>query len=272
MSQITASYIEHMGSDLTVANAARVSFNKASDWEYSSSIAPIYSGAEHQGVNDRGHYWLPERDAKLIRFLATGYRTGEWQELRNSVRECRNGNELDAILKGFKNKAQHWAPFAHPHVSLRVDMPIFLARQMVKHQIGGVWSEVSRRYVSDAPEFWFPETFHSRPVDVKQGSGDEITDYEFCRETAQRSAERATAAYQALLAEGVAPEEARIVLPQNTMTTVVWTGSLLFWARVCNQRLDSHAQLAAQELAHQIAEIIRPLFPVSWKELVKWYE
>ena len=101
-----------------------------------------------------------------------------------------------------------------------------------------------------------------------QGSGDAVQNQAFCSGTARRVTSQAEAAYQTLLAEGVAPEEARIVLPHNLMTTVVWTGSLLFWARVCNQRLDSHAQLAAQELAKKIAAIVQPLFPVSWKELV----
>ena len=147
-------------------------------------------------------------------------------------------------------------------------MPIFLARQMVKHQIGGTWSELSRRYVDDGLEFWLPSEWHSRPDDVKQGSGDLAASQDFCISTAERITAQAHAAYTALRAEGVAPEEARIVLPHNLMTTVVWTGSLLFWTRVCNQRLDSHAQLAAQELAKHIEAIIQPRFPVSWAELV----
>ena len=266
---IHTALLDHMGSDLTVVNAARVSFDKESDWDYSSTDTPTYHGAVCQGRDQKGFRWLHKKDVNLIRFLATGYRSKEWDELRDDVRSCDDDTFADAILHKHKNKAQHWAPFAHPQVSIRVTMPVFLARQMVKHQVGGVWSEVSRRYVSELPEYWVPERWHTRPEDVKQGSGNDLDEsaQRVCDEVLVRHTKRADAAYQTLLAEGVAPEEARIVLPLNTMTTVVWTGSLLFWARVCNQRLDGHAQLAAQELAHQISAAIQPLFPVSWEAL-----
>lgn len=265
---ITAQYMDHMGSDLSVVNAARASFGKESTWDYGPPT-------EHLGYNNEVHYRqekiLKPADAKLIRFLARGYRTLEWDELIEELRQYGRDSDYDNLeraLLEFKNKAQHWAPFAHPHVQIRVTMPIFLARQMVKHQVGGTWSEVSRRYVSDDPRFWFPDVWHTRPDDVKQGSGEPVTDQRVCDAFAYRVTAQAEAAYRALLTEGVAPEEARIVLPHNLMTTVVWTGSLLFWARVCNQRLDSHAQLAAQELAKKISAIVQPYFPVSWKELV----
>ena len=268
---ITTALLDSMGSDLTVVNAARVSTDSQSFWDYSTTAAPIYPGAVQQGFNERGqHRWLPERDANLIRFLATGYRSKDWDELRDEVRSCEDDTHADSILTKHKNKAQHWAPFAHAQVSLRLTMPIFLARQMVKHQIGGVWSEVSRRYVKSLPEYWMPDRWHSRPEDVKQGSGESLPNpiQSGCDSVLHLHTKRADAAYQTLMAEGVAPEEARIVLPLNTMTTVVWTGSLMFWARVCNQRLDGQAQLAAQELAKQISATIQPLFPVSWLHLV----
>ena len=253
--QISATYLDHMGSDLTVVNAARASFDKESEWD-----------------EDLAGRVLKPADAKLIRFLARGYRTTEWDALIEELRQYgRDGeyDDLERALLAVKNKAQHWAPFARPHVSIRAEMPIFLARQMVKHQVGGVWSEMSRRYVSDEPEFWFPEVWHTRPEDIKQGSDGLVENQAMARSHAQGAVIRALYAYTDMLELGVAPEEARIVLPQNTMTTVVWTGSLLFWARVCNQRLDGHAQLAAQELAKKIADIVQPLFPVSWKELVR---
>ena len=273
--QIKAEYLDHMGSDLMVVNAARTSFGKESTWDYGPPT-------EHLGYNNEVHYRqekvLNPADSNLIRYLATGYRTKEWDELLGEIAEIVISNaghdvagmksELTALLYAYKRRAQHWAPFAHPHLSLRMKLPMFLARQFVKHQIGGVWSEESRRYISDEPGVWFPDEWHTRPDDVKQGSGGAVQNQAFCSGTARRVTSQAEAAYQTLLAEGVAPEEARIVLPHNLMTTVVWTGSLLFWARVCNQRLDSHAQLAAQELAKKIAAIVQPLFPVSWKELV----
>lgn len=144
----------------------------------------------------------------------------------------------------------------------------FMANGLVVHNcVGGVWSEESRRYISDEPGVWFPDEWHTRPEDIKQGSGGLAHDQSSCLMYAEMAVGAALSEYSNLLKDGVAPEEARIVLPLNTMTTVVWTGSLLFWSRVCNQRVDSHAQLAAQELGKKIAAIMQPLFPVSWAAL-----
>lgn len=254
-----AEYRDHMGSDLTVVNAARASFGKESEWE--TNADGTYAGATNR---------LKPSDAKLIRFLATGYRTKEWDEFLDEVIEqCRNGGKegLTELLHTYKRKPQHWAPFGHPHVQIRVSMPIFLARQFVKHQVGGVWSEESRRYISDEPGVWFPQEWHTRPEDIKQGSGNVHENSEMWGQAAREQTKNAVAFYNQAVGSGVAPEEARTVLPLNMMTTVVWTGSLLFWSRVVNQRVDSHAQLAAQVLGQQISAIVGPLFPVSWKEL-----
>lgn len=256
--QIKAEYLDHMGSDLTVVNAARTSFGKESELV----------------LDEYGNAVLKAADANLIRFLASGYRANEWDELLDAIislaqfydRE-KAKVELTDILKAFKRKAQHWAPFAHPHVSIRIRIPIFLARQFVKHQVGGVWSEESRRYISNEPGVWFPDEWHTRPEDIKQGSGGLVANQALAHTVAEASTKAALDDYANLLTIGTAPEEARIVLPLNMMTTVTWTGSLLFWSRVCNQRVDSHAQLAAQDLGRKIADIIRPLYPVSWKEL-----
>lgn len=252
--QIKAEYLDHMGSDLTVVNAARTSFGKESELV----------------LDEYGNAVLKAADANLIRFLATGYRANEWDVLLDEIIDrARHGSkaELTDILKAFKRKAQHWAPFAHPHVSIRIRIPIFLARQFVKHQVGGVWSEESRRYISNEPGVWFPDEWHTRPEDIKQGSGGLVANQALAHTVAEASTKAALDGYANLLTIGTAPEEARIVLPLNMMTTVTWTGSLLFWSRVCNQRVDSHAQLAAQDLGRKIADIVRPLFPVSWKEL-----
>lgn len=261
--QTKAEYIDHMGSDLMVVNAARTSFGKESDWDE----------RDPEQVGEFGHL-LPNRlkpeDANLIRYLATGYRTKEWDAFLDEIRDAViNGSPADLtnLLHAYKRRAQHWAPFAHPHLSLRMTLPMFLARQFVKHQIGGVWSEESRRYISDEPGVWFPDEWHSRPDDIKQGSGGLAHDQASCHMYAEMAVHTALGEYSNLLEDGVAPEEARIVLPLNTMTAVTWTGSLLFWSRVCNQRVDSHAQLAAQELGRQIADIVRPRFPVSWAAL-----
>lgn len=260
--QISAKYVDHMGSDLSVVNAARTSFGKESAWDEIK---------EPETDDFAQRFRLKPRDASLIRFLATGYRSDEWDAFLDEVIDhARHGSkdELTNLLHAYKRKAQHFAPFAHPHLSIRVTMPIFLARQFVKHQVGGTWSEESRRYISDEPGVWFPEEWHSRPENIKQGSGGVVDCQDYCDQAAEHSVSTSLRAYEALLAEGVAPEEARTILPLNMMTTVTWTGSLLFWSRVCNQRMDSHAQLAAQELANQIADIAQPLYPVSWAALV----
>lgn len=285
--QIFAEYIDHMGSDLMVVNAARTSFGKESEWAWDGIDRPltnlpvgeVYNGAGHKQI-------LKPEDANLIRYLATGYRTKEWDGFLDQVielcmdvatRDETKRGELTALLHAYKRRAQHWAPFAHPHLSLRMTLPMFLARQFVKHQIGGVWSEESRRYISDEPGVWFPDEWHGRPDDIKQGSDGVIThmlwndggdvEREEIDPIVRELTRQRVDAYLQMVAGGVAPEEARIVLPLNTMTTVTWTGSLLFWSRVCNQRVDSHAQLAAQKLGRQIADIVRPRYPVSWAAL-----
>lgn len=253
---ITAEYMSHHGDDLLVVNAARASFDKESWWSDAEKLI------------------LKEGDAGLIRYLASGYRTQEWDEFLEGIIEAAHmysgqavKNALTHMLHGYKRRAQHWCPFGHPHLTMRVTMPIFLARQFVKHQVGGTWSEASRRYISDEPSYWFPSEWHTRPDDVKQGSGDSVHDQGGVDSLAHGAVEGANECYLDLLDEGVAPEEARMILPLNMMTTVVWTGSLLFWSRVYNQRIDGHAQLAAQELARKIGDIVGPLYPVSWEAL-----
>ena len=253
---IQAVYLDHMGTDITVVNAARASFGKDSQFLDGNVLS--------------------KADASLIKFLATGYRNNEWENFLDQIiqlsydittKDETKRDELTTLLHAYKRKAQHWAPFGHPHVQIRMTLPIFLARQFVKHQIGGVWSEESRRYISDEPGVWLSQEWHTRPDDIKQGSAGPVDDQTTVDHIAMSATMSSLRAYENMLAEGTTPEEARIVLPLNMMTTVVWTGSLLFWSRVCNQRVDSHAQLPAQELGKIIASIMEPLFPVSWKHL-----
>lgn len=228
--EMKVDYIDHMGTDLSVVNAARVSFDKESDWEISSNAK--FSG-------DKEIHILSDKDTKLITYLA---------------------------------KHNHWSPFAHCVVSLRIKAPIFVARQLVKHQVGLAWNEVSRRYVDSEPEFWFPKEWRGKPVNAKQGSSG-IVSLEGLGSGywPEHIADKCLSAYNQLLGYGVAPEQARMVLPQNTMTEWVWTGSLYAFARVCNLRLDSHAQLESQEIAFYIYKIIKGLFPESVKALVGEY-
>lgn len=219
--EITVNLLDHMGSDLTVVNAARVSFDKESEFEW-----------DHEELCDK----LSDADTRLVKYLA---------------------------------KHDHWSPFAHTSVQFRVKAPIFVARQLVKHQVGGVWNEVSRRYVDSEPEFYIPAEWRSRPEgSVKQGSGAPVRGQILVDAVVKKVTKEALETYNTLLAHGVAPEMARMVLPQNTMTEWYWTGSLMFWARVCRQRLDSHAQEESRQVALLVSQHMRKLFPVSWDVLI----
>jgi thymidylate synthase (FAD) len=213
--------IDSMGSDLSVVNAARVSFHKESELEQ------VLVDQEYNRYEDR----LSEKDQKLISYLA---------------------------------KHNHWTPFAHAFLSFRIKAPIFVARQLVKHQVGLAWNEVSRRYVDDEPEFWFPKVWRGKPVNAKQGSSGIIDGY-----VPDHSwAEQCLKMYTIMLEKGIAPEQARMVLPQNMMTEWIWSGSLAAFARVCKLRLDPHAQKETQEVAQMINDQVPDSFQHSWKALI----
>jgi thymidylate synthase (FAD) len=236
--------IDQMGSDLSVANAARVSFLKQSDWE--RSCVHCGTGVDpngnptcwlHDDVCQSGECmkeYLSDKDAKLIRYLA---------------------------------KHNHWTPFGHCFASFRIKAPIFVARQLGKHQVGLVWNEVSRRYVDDEPEFYRPDTLRKRAENVKQGSSDELVKSQKAHFALYFAEQTAFVAYKTLLAEGVCPEQARAVLPQSMMTEWVWSGSLAAFARVCKLRLDPHTQYETRQVAAFIDNDLKSLFPVSWKAL-----
>ena len=216
--------IDSMGTDLSVVNAARVSFNKKATWGHH--------------VPGQGIFELKEGDKKLIRYLA---------------------------------KHGHWTPFGHATLSYHIKAPIFVARQLVKHQVGLVWNEVSRRYVEDEPEYWSPDEWRSKPVDKKQGSGDEKIVW-LDREhrvgaAVDASCEFAVDVYKKMLKAGVAPEQARMVLPQNTYTEWYWTGSLFAFSRVCNLRCKGDTQEETRNVAWEIYDLAKEKFPVSWESL-----
>ena len=193
-----------MGTDLSVVNAARVSFAKDSKE-------------------------LSEKDEKLIKYLA---------------------------------KHNHWSPFGHASLQFRIKAPIFVARQLVKHQVGLVWNEVSRRYVDDEPEFYIPQEWRLKADNKKQGSSDETIEYnlgstlEFIKTT-----------YQNMLKANIAPEMARMILPQNLYTEWYWSGSLMAFARVCNLRCKDDTQFETQHIADCIDWHLHNKFPISWEAL-----
>lgn len=181
--------------------------------------------------------------------------------------------ETDLKLIQYLVKHNHWSPLAHTAITVRCKVPIFLARQLVKHQVGGVWNEESRRYITDEPSFYIPEVLHAAPDNAKQGSGavlESALNADLKSELNLHCA-GALMLYRLALKAGVAPEEARMFLPLNTNTNFVWTGSLMFFARVISQRMDSHAQLAAQEFAGKLLHAIEDVYPVTTKVLMEAY-
>lgn len=202
--------IDHMGSDLSVVNAARVSFGKMSDT-------------------------LDTKDEKLIGFLA---------------------------------KHNHWTPFGHTSITLHIKAPIFVARQLSKHQVGLVWNEISRRYVSDKPQAWISNMWRQESEDKKQGSESfGVVSQGIVEDIYASSIAHSIDAYNRLLKLKVCEEQARAVLPQSTYTEWYWTGSVAAFSRVCKLRLEETAQEETREVALAISDHCGKLFPVSWREL-----
>ena len=213
---IKVDFIDKMGSDISVVNAARVSFNKKSDF------------------NEDGSF--KQGDERLIAFLA---------------------------------RENHWTPFGHASLSFHIKAPIFVARQLVKHTVGLVWNEVSRRYVDSSPEFYVPSKWRRKNEDKKQGSHeDQFVDLSYSEEQSFHDImQNCQSLYENFLDIGICAEQARMILPQNTMTEWYWSGSLHAFARVCNLRCKKDTQKETREVADQIDEIAKQHFPISWKYL-----
>jgi len=227
---------DRMGSDLTVVNAARVSFDKESEW--ASPAWSVMMNGKPEGILSKG-------DERLISYLA---------------------------------KHNHWSPFGHASMQFRIKAPVFVARQLVKHQVGLTWNEVSRRYVSYDPSIYYPDVWRAAAEDKKQGSDDEKSiewikdsypdDEDVMVATLYSNAIKlALKTYDALIEGGVAPEQARIVLPQSMFTEWYWSGTLYAFARVCNLRCKPDAQYETRLVANEIDNIAGELFPVSWEKL-----
>lgn len=239
-------------SDLDVVNCARVSFGKESDWEPAfKDDCPECCGS---GESIQWDYHM-KKDFKGMCDCHIHYNPSKGYTHNKKL------SDRDTKLIHYLARENHWSPFAHPQIRLRVKAPIFIRTQLFKHKQGLVENEVSRRYVDDEPEFYIPSKWRKRPEDgIKQGSSDELVDFYFNHEAY-------LAVYNRALETGIAPEQARSVLPQSTYTEWIWTGSLAAFVRIYKQRSDPHAQWEAQQYAHALAEIIEPLFPVSWKAL-----
>ena len=214
-----AELYDYMGTDVSVVNAARVSFSKESDFI----------------IEDDGTLTVSDADIKLINYLA---------------------------------RHQHWTPFAHTAITVRMKAPIPIRTQCFKHKVGLVENEESRRYVSHTPDVFNPE-FRKSVKNKKQGSGAAMTAEELVdpEQIYKYSTYTALKAYEALLDKGVCEEQARFVLPQGAQVEWFWTGNLVSFAGFYNKRTDPNAQQEIQELAKMVGDTIAPLFPVSWNAL-----
>lgn len=221
---ITATYIDHMGSDLSVVNAARVSFGKKSHCEETRWVDMGDWCGDMPVVDDK--------DTKLIHYLA---------------------------------KHGHYSPFGHCFTSFHIKAPIFVARQLVKHEYLRM-NEISRRYVDSEPEFYVPEVWRGRSKDKKQGSDGVVKDIQ--TDALPQWHDDALHYYSMLLESGVAPEMARMVLPQSMYTEWYWSGSMDAFANMCNLRLKEDTQYETRLVAQQIDKVMGELYPVSWTALV----
>ena len=221
---ITATYIDHMGSDLSVVNAARVSFGKKSHCEETRWVDMGDWCGDMPVVDDK--------DTKLIHYLA---------------------------------KHGHYSPFGHCFTSFHIKAPIFVARQLVKHEYLRM-NEISRRYVDSEPEFYVPEVWRGRSKDKKQGSDGVVKDIQ--TDALPQWHDDALHYYSMLLESGVAPEMARMVLPQSMYTEWYWSGSMDAFANMCNLRLKEDTQYETRLVAQQIDKVMREIYPVSWSALV----
>lgn len=177
----------------------------------------------------------------------------------------------DTRLINYLAKHKHWTPFSHPQIQFRIKMPIAIARQWFKHQIGITRNEVSRRYVSDEPEVFIPASLRSKPEkSIKQGSGEEHEHSFWLIESMALEVERQIDNYNRLIEIGICPEQARFFLPQGTYTEFIETGSLAAYARIANLRLDPHAQYEVRVYAQAVADHLSKLFPISWEALSKY--
>ena len=248
---IEVEYIDHMGDDLTVVNAARVSFGKKSKYECVDLI--------------KGRWEVKTADKKLIWYLA---------------------------------EHDHKSPFNHAFATFHVKAPIFVARQLQKHEYM-TWNEISRRYVDSKPEFYEPEHWRGRSTDKKQGSSGVLEldkmyacgEYEHIKDVFEKEPEKygvykdslvpdlsildevhecdeyVISIYRKLIEAGVAPEQARMVLPQSMMTEWYWSGSLYAFAKMCSLRTSSDAQYESKKVASKISDTMLSLYPVSWNAL-----
>lgn len=239
-----AQLISVMGSDDSIADAARVSFDK------------------------RAEMYTPEQNQSLIKYLARGVSTKDYEQLVSDVATGMTPTEARELVHQIKNQAVHWTPFAHTAISMRMSAPVPIRTQCFKHKQGFVENEESRRYISSVPELYIPEYIRAKPEgSIKQGSGDRHPNSDKWLQCYRIRCAQILGLYEDMIEDGVCPEQARFILPQGVCVNWIWTGSLYAFANFYNKRTDTHAQKEIQDLAHQVGKLIAPHFPVAWSAL-----
>lgn len=286
-----AELIDHMGTDLSVVNAARVSFDKESYWD--DTRYPEYWEVGMEVEYQRNMEWGPSkgargtivsihqdyqgskrRPAKEYQVFYVSLGSGIYWTTPENVKlvdgQAKVLHQGDAKLIKYLATHDHWTPFAHTAISLRMQAPLPIRTQCFKHKQGLVENEESRRYISSIPNLFMPKEFRSAPTGgAKQGSSGVHPDSAYWQRTYTVMCDKMVRLYEEMVEDGVCPEQARFVLPQGCEVQWIWTGNLFAFANFYNKRTDAHAQKEIQDLARMVGDIIEPLFPVSWKALTE---
>ena len=252
------------GSDLGIVNAARKSFGRRSEWEYEPDLETGFKGQ------------LKDKDKRLLEFLARGMTAADFDEFLDKFYDPHYyGYDVKEMLWQWRNTPTHDTPFNHGFFSFEVKAPIFVARHLVKHEYL-IMSEYSRRYITDDVEFYTPEVWRKASADVKQGSSDEAVELEYTtgnygslKNDTDVAYEHVYNVYEDMLKAGVAPEQARMVLPQSLMTAWTWSGTLGAFANMCKLRLSPDTQYETRLVAQQVYEELKKQFPVAAPLLVE---
>ena len=223
-----------------------------------------------KSFNDDASKYTDAQNSQLIKYLARGVPASDWEKMEEDVVSTTSLGKAHNLLTYARSIPCHWAPFAHPQISLSLEAPVPIARQMFKHEVGFVKSEESRRYISVKPQFFYPDIWRDAAANVKQGSATTThKDNEELKTLYADYCDYCEYMYTDFLNRGVCPEQARFLLPQGTEVRWSLTGSLFAFANLYNQRSDSHAQKEIQYLAEDIGDIIEKLYPVSWAALTR---
>jgi thymidylate synthase (FAD) len=266
------------GSDLGIVNAARKSFGRRSEWD-DVSYSAMTSLMDTDGVNitdyrfegygKSGYYRkLKDKDKRLLEFLIRGMTADDFDKLLDDMYEGGSKEDVVGLLWNWRNTPSHDTPVNHGFFSFEVKAPIFVARHLVKHEYL-IMSEYSRRYITDDVEFYTPEVWRAKADDVKQGSSTTLGIYNENDPEVTEYTKYAMGTYTKLIDANVAPEQARMVLPQSLMTSWTWSGTLGAFGNMCKLRLSKDTQYETRLVAEQVYTELKKQFPVAAPMIVE---